>query len=283
MKTFKTIKKFKYHGKIILLYSVISVVLLIVIFPILWTFLTSIKSKLDIYCLPPKLIFKPVATHWSDMMLVRNVGSYFLNSSIVALTNMLLSVTIGTLAAYSLRELKSLKLRNNVLTWALSNRVVPPIVALIPFYILSSKLGILDTHLILIVIYLSFNLPFSLWMMLGYLDAVPIELEESALLDGCSRLKVLWNIILPLVRPGLIATSLFVFIFAWNEFLFASILTMSRASTLPKMATSFVTSRGIVWGSMCTIAILQFLPIITVSLVVQRHIVKGLTMGALRE
>ena len=263
-------------------YLVIAITALIFVFPILWTLLDSFKPSKDIYHRPLIVLTTPILEHWQRLFLNRQISKNIINSVIVAGFNSIICVALGTCGAYGLLRLRSSKLEKNTSVWALSNRAVPPVVTIIPIYIATLKLGLLDTHVSLIIMYLSFNLPFSLLLMLGYLRSVPFETEEAALIDGCSPLGALLKIIIPLALPGLVTTGLFCFIYAWNEFLFAFILTSSRAATVPVATSLFITATGTWWGELSALGIVQLLPGLVLSLVFQRNILKGLTLGAIK-
>jgi multiple sugar transport system permease protein len=161
-------------------------------------------------------------------------------------------------------------------------RMVPAVVLVIPIYTLWRGLGLLDTHLGLILAYLSFNLPFVIWMMRGFFVDIPVEIEEAALIDGCSRLSALVRVILPLAAPGIAATSIFALLLAWNEFLFAVLLTADKAKTLTPAILNYVTDRAILWGNLYAAASIVLLPVLVFSLLVQRHLARGLTGGAVK-
>ena len=162
-------------------------------------------------------------------------------------------------------------------------RMVPRIVIVLPYYVIMSELGLLDTYTSLILAYTTFALPFAIWMMIGFFQDIPVDLEEAARVDGCDRLGVLWHIVVPLAASGLAATSVFAFLLGWNEFLFSLILTSSSATrTLPVVVAGFVTDRGVAWGEMSAGGVLIALPVIIFALLVQKYIVRGLTMGAVK-
>jgi multiple sugar transport system permease protein len=208
------------------------------------------------------------------------------NSLIIAGSATILSVLIGSLAAYSLARFHTGG--RHLGFWLLSQRMMPPVVLVIPLFLLlreagklNPRLGI-DQHLPLIAIYAVFNLPYVIWMMRSYFTAVPVEVEESAMIDGATRLGVLAQITLPLALPGLIATTTFAFIFAWTEFLFAVVFTRTNAVTLPVVISGFTGAQGSNWGRACALSVVATAPVFILVLLTQKHFVRGLTLGAVR-
>ncbi len=252
-----------------------------VLFPPIVLFLTSIKTELDALSFPPKWIFQPTLQNYVDIFKSSPLIRFLLNSIIVASTNTVLSLGLGSLTAYGLARFK-FRGSENLSFWILSIRMMPPVATIIPIYIIMKKVRLLDTPWALIIIYLSFNLPFVVWMMKGFFEDIPRAIEESALIDGCSEFAVFRKIALPLVAPGLAATAILIFIFSWNEFLFALILTGTRAVTLPVGIIGFMKETGINWGYMAAGGMLALVPVVIFTILVQKHLVKGLTMGALK-
>jgi multiple sugar transport system permease protein len=257
------------------------IVFVIILFPPIMLFLTSIKNELDALAFPPKWIFKPTYKNYVHIFKTSPFFRYILNSLIVASLNTFIVLALGSLAAYGLARFK-FKGAENLSFWILSIRMMPPVAAIIPLYIIMKNLRLLDTPWCLVLIYLTFNLPFTVWMMKGFFEDVPREIEESALIDGCSEFDVFRKIALPLVSPGLAATAILVFIFSWNEFLFALILTGTRATTLPVGIILYMKETGINWGYMTAGGILALIPVVIFTTLVQKHLVKGLTLGALK-
>ena len=253
----------------------------VILFPPVVLFVTSIKTDIDALSFPPKWIFDPTLKNYVDILNTSPLVDYALNSLIVASLNTLLCLIVGSMAAYGLARFK-FRGADNLAFWILSIRMMPPVAAIIPIYILMKNLGLLDTPWCLVITYLTFNLPFVVWMMKGFFEEIPREIEESALIDGCSDFSVFFRIALPLVAPGLAATAIMVFIFSWNEFLFALILTGTKAVTLPVGIIGYMKETGINWGYMTAGGVLALLPVIVFMVLVQKHLVKGLTLGALK-
>jgi multiple sugar transport system permease protein len=160
--------------------------------------------------------------------------------------------------------------------------MTPPVAAAIPIFIIMRTLHLLDTYLALILAYCTFNIPFSVWLLRGFFQEIPREIEESAMVDGCSPFAAFWKISIPLIAPGIAATGIFTFIFSWNEFLFALILTGSRAQTVPVALTGFIRETGIMWSHMAAAGVLAMVPMVVFTALVQKNLVKGLTMGAIK-
>lgn len=253
----------------------------VILFPPVVLFLTSIKTDLDALSFPPKWIFDPTIKNYADILKTSPLVGYAVNSLIVAFLNTVICLIVGSMAAYSLARYK-FKGADHIAFWMLSIRMMPPVAAIIPIYILMQKIGLLDTPWCLIITYLTMNLPFVVWMMKGFFEEIPREIEESALIDGCSDWGIFLRIALPLVAPGLAATAILVFIFSWNEFIFALILTGTKAVTLPVGIIGFMKETGINWGYMTAGGILALIPVILFMVLVQKHLVKGLTLGALK-
>ena len=266
----------------------VALVLMLIfcLFPILWVMLMSIKLPGEYLRNPPIWIPQnPTLIHFQMVMATK--GSLALkNSLIVASCATVLCMLIGSLAAYSLARFNTGG--RHFAFWLLSQRMMPPVVLIVPFFLVLRELGQihpalgLDSHGALIVLYTAFNLPFVIWMMRSYFDAVPAEIEESALVDGSTRFGAFWRITLPLAVPGIIATGTFAFIFSWMEFLFAVVFTRTKAVTLPVAIAGFSGSQGSNWGQASALAVVAILPIFALALLVQRHFVRGLTLGAVR-
>ncbi|MEO6392696.1 MAG: carbohydrate ABC transporter permease [Pyrinomonadaceae bacterium] len=266
-------------------YLVLAGAVLCAVVPIYWMVTISLKTEVDQFAVPPKWFrFAPTLAHYQDAFVERSFGRYLLTSAIVAVISTLCALIIGTLAAYGLARFRWPRRMNTRLSlWILSTRMFPPIVTAIPLFLLMRDLFLLDTVLALVIAYTGFNLPFVVWMMRGFFMELPRELEEAALVDGDSRLGALWRVILPLAAPGLAATAVFCLIVCWNEFLFALILTQTDAAmTLPVGIAGRVTQYEIQWGVMSAAGAVAMIPIMVFALSVQRYLVRGLSLGAVK-
>ncbi len=274
-------KIFSSKAKNIILVIVTIAIFGIILFPAVVLFVTSIKTEVDALSFPPKWIFDPTIKNYAAVLKTSPLVGYALNSLLVASLNTVLCLIVGSMAAYSLARFR-FKGADNIAFWILSIRMMPPVAAIIPIYILMKNIGLIDTPWCLVITYLTFNLPFVVWMMKGFFEEIPREIEESALIDGCSDFNIFIRIALPLVAPGLAATAILVFIFSWNEFLFALILTGTRAVTLPVGIIGYMKETGINWGYMTAGGMLALIPVVVFLILVQKHLVKGLTLGALK-
>lgn len=266
-------------------YAVLALAVIALLFPLYWLVSISLKSQVDQFAMPPKwFVFQPTLYHYYDTFIVRPFSGYFVNSLIVAFCSTALALVLGTMAAYSLARLRLPRnLNRGIAEWILSTRMFPPIVTVIPLFLIMRTLDLLNTRTALIMAYTAFNLPFVVWMMCGFFQELPQELEESAMIDGHSRLSALWHVVLPLVRPGLAATAIFCLIVSWNEFLFALILTQTDAvATLPVGISGQVTQYEIKWGPMSAAGVAAIVPILIFAMLAQRHLVRGLSLGAIK-
>ena len=268
-----------------LIYLAIAVGVIYTAFPILWMLSNSFKTRLDVFAMPPIWIieeptFRNYVRNFSD----RPYLLFMRNSVIVGAVTTFLSVAIGTLAGYALARFRypgSMKFHLSF--WILSTRMIPPIVTIIPLFIFFLFVGMVNTKISLIIAYTMFNLPFVVWMMKGYFQEIPRELEESAMVDGDTGLGAFFRIVLPLARPGLAATAIFTMILSWNELLFALILTETPSvNTLPIGMAGRVGEYRIEWAEISSIAIVAGLPLIIFAFILQRHLVRGLSFGAVK-
>jgi multiple sugar transport system permease protein len=266
--------------ELVVRYVLLFLLLIFFLFPIYWLVATSLKTQVDIFAMPPKWLFKPTFENYVHVLFRTEYPNLAKNSLIAAGTNVILSMAIGTFAAYAISRFKVGT--KNLLYWFLGIRMLPPIVASIPLFLIAAQLRLIDTHIILPILYLTLNLPFVVWMMKSFIDEIPVDIEESALIDGCSHTGAMVRVVLPLAAPGLVATGVFCFIMAWNEFLFAMIFTRANAATLPVGISGFITEEQIFWGYITAAAAVAAIPPIIFALVFQRYIVRGLTFGAVK-
>lgn len=271
-------------------YIVLIIWFLIVVFPLFWTVVTSFKNPIDVFRGPkymPFIDFKPSLKAWNNMFVRdrQQILVPLINSIIIVSTSTFLAVGIGAMAGYSLSRFtfKLGRFSNKDLAfWVISQRFIPPIAIIIPVLIMFRVLRLLDTRLGMIIVYTAFNLPFVIWLMRDYFDSVPQDIEEAAMVDGCSRLATFVRIVLPLAFPGLIVSFLFSFVMAWNEFFFALILTFQKAQTIPLLIAGQSTQRGVEWWNISAMAIITILPALIITLILQRRLVSGLTLGAIK-
>lgn len=263
----------------------LAVSLALVLIPFLWLVTTTFKTQLEYLANPP--VFIPstwTLNAYRETIERHQIGQFFLNSVVIALASTALSVFFGATAAYSLARARfPWRLSTIIAFWMLVTRMYPAIATAIPYFIILRTLGLLDTQLALIITYTSFNLPFVIWLMLGFYEELPIELERAAMVDGASVWQRFSQVVVPVSTPALVATAILSFILAWNEFLFAVILTTSKAKTLPVVISGFITDKGMIWDQLTALGVITVLPVLVFALLIQRYLVRGLTLGAVKE
>ncbi|MFL6277056.1 MAG: carbohydrate ABC transporter permease [Blastocatellia bacterium] len=269
----------------VMIYAALIGAVAVALVPVYWMLTISLKSEVDQFASPPRwLSFSPTLAHYADAFVSRSFGQYLATSATVAVLSTLASVILGTFAAYALARFRwPAKLDRRLSLWILSTRMFPPIVSAVPLFLMMRDLRLLNTTAALVIVYTAFNLPFVVWMMRGFFQELPREMEEAAMIDGDSRLGALFRIILPLVVPGLAATAVFCLIMSWNEFLLALVLTQTDAAmTLPVGIAGRVTQYEIKWGVMSAAGVVAMLPILIFAMSVQRYLVRGLSLGAVK-
>lgn len=265
--------------------AVLIIALIFFMFPVIWMFLTSFKTEAEYFSYPPVFIPEDFSfRNYFNAMAFPPDGRGGLqglrDSLIIASATSVASVLIGSLAAYGLSRFRTGG--DNFSFWILSTRMFPPVAAALPLFLIFKEIKLLDTHLALIIANTVFALPFVIWLLKGFFDELPVELEEAALIDGCSHWGAFTRVALPLVTPGLVATALFSFIFAWNEFMFALLLTRRTVRTLTIIVPSLVGGHEILWGEIAALGTIAIIPGIVLSLLLQRYLIRGLTMGAVK-
>ncbi len=318
-------------------YAALAVWTFVVMFPLYWVLVTSFKAEIDVDSGPfyiPFVDFRPTLDAWSFMLVRNNTLGPYLNSIVVALASTVLSVLIGSLAAYALvrirfqvklaailtfvllligvivavvdfsvpwqaaiaaavalfllalatvgRRFKAAIGNNDIEFWIISNRIMPPIVAVLPIYVMFQQVKLLDTQVALIATYTAVNLPIVVWLTRDFFAGIPLDLEESAEIDGASKFRVFFTIALPLVRSGLAATFMLILILAWNEYLLALFLSNAKAQTMPVLVSAQNTTRGPQWWYMSVLIVIMIAPVIVVATFLQKHIARGLLAGAVK-
>ena len=258
-------------------YGVLALVILYFLFPIFYMFITSIKSPLDAYAIPPKLFnFTPATHNWIVLFTQKSIFHYMYNSIVVAFGTTLISMTFGSLAAYSLARFH-FKHATKISIFVLLIRMLPPFAAVIPIFLIMKHVELLDTRFGLIIAHTTFNLPFVVWMMREFILSLPLEIEEAGMIDGLTRFQTFYKLLLPLLKPSLIAVSIFCVIFSWSEFLLAFLLSQTEAKTMPVAIAELSWQQASVAGT--TIII----PIFLLAICVQKHLIRGLTFGAIKD
>jgi multiple sugar transport system permease protein len=275
----------KLKRKLWLIFVIVLTCVLALMFlgPYVYLLLTSLKPSAEAVSTPPTLWPSTFSfENYRNMFDYLPVGKYFINSLVTAGASTIISVLVGALAAYGISRFTSVT-GNYFLLFTLVIRMVPMISIAIPMYMIIKDMGLLDTQLALILVYTSVNVPFAIWLMIGFLDSVPKEFDEAARIDGCSWLGAFIRVILPVSLPGLATTAIFTFMLAWNDFLFSLLMTSTQAKTATVGISEFLTAYNLDLGPMTAAAVSFSLPVMIFSLFVQRYIVSGMTLGAVKE
>ena len=275
-----------------LLYAIVVFWCFVCLFPFYWLFTTSFKKPLHVSRGPrymPYVDYEPTGEHWQYLFDEQGetLFRHFRNSLIAATGSTVLAVVIGTMAGYGLARYRyrwrGLGWRNdNIAFWIISQRFLPPALFVVPFLLLYARLDLVDTHFGLILAYTMFNVPFAVWIMRDFFQNLPTDLEDSALVDGATHWQAFVRIVLPLSTPGLVSVAIFSFVFAWNEFLYALMLTNFDAITMPVLIAGQNNTRGIQWWFISALTLAAVTPVILIGLFLERYITKGLTAGALK-
>jgi multiple sugar transport system permease protein len=273
-------RKERLHKNALWVDILLVVVVLLVLFPLIWILLTSLKGRFEIAAIPPRIFFKPTVENYETVFIRDGFHRYFKDSIVIALSSTALALFLGTMAAYSMTRYR---VGGDFLPfWVISIRMFPPIAIILPVYILMRNLGLLDTYYSVIIMHTLLNLPFVVWLMSGFFKEVPNEIDEAAMIDGCSIFSAFFRVVLPVVLPGILATAVFCLITSWNEFLFSLVLSGRNVKTLPVAAAFYVTDRDILWGPMAAVGVTASIPIIIFTILIQKHLVRGLTYGAVK-
>ena len=251
-----------------------------IMIPIYWIISGAFKHQVDIFQL--KLLFTPTLENFKIIFKSPyNLLDKLYNSTVVAFSTVVVAIPLATIAAYSFSRFR-LTGERIMFVMILSTQFVPAVVIVLPFFILFRDLGILDTKLSLVLVNLSLIMPFAIWMIKGFIDGIPLDTEEAALVDGSNRIQVIKNVVLPMALPGVITAAIFCFILAWNEFLFAVIITTNKAVTMPVGLSMFHAEEGVLWHLISAAGIMIMLPMFVLATLIQKHFVQGMTMGAVR-
>ena len=261
------------------IFLILSAAVFIMI-PIYWIISGAFKQQVDIFQL--KLLFTPTLENFKIIFKSPyNLSDKLFNSTVVAFSTVVVAIPLATIAAYSFSRFR-LTGERIMFVMILSTQFVPAVVIVLPFFILFRDLGILDTKLSLVLVNLSLIMPFAIWMIKGFIDGIPLDTEEAALVDGSNRIQVIKNVVLPMALPGVITAAIFCFILAWNEFLFAVIITTNKAVTMPVGLSMFHAEEGVLWHLISAAGIMIMLPMFVLATLIQKHFVQGMTMGAVR-
>jgi multiple sugar transport system permease protein len=292
-------------GTLVVLYTIITLL------PLLWIIATGFKSSSDAIAYPPKVVFQPTLegyvnlfttqtraaadapepTTWWDTLVRENgrviagpsrYGERFLNSVVIGFGSTLLCMILGTAAAYAFSRFK-VPLKDDLLFFILSTRMMPPIAVAIPIFLMYRALGLSDTHLGMILLYTAVNLSLSVWLLKGFIDEIPIEYEEAALIDGYTRFQAFYKVVLPQAATGIASTAIFCLIFAWNEYAFAVLLTSGQAQTAPPFIPTIIGVGGQDWPAIAAGATIFLVPVMVFTILLRKHLLRGITFGAVRK
>lgn len=288
----------------VLYWLTLGVAFVFFLFPLFWMLVTSVKARSEVTLLPPTYFpgvdFDPVSDNYKAVFTrsselggalnqagaeqttqISEFPARLLNSVLIAGGSTLLALVLGTLAAYAFSRFR-IKGENDLLFFILSTRMLPPIVVLVPIFLMFNRLDLRESYLGLGLLYTTFGLPFVVWMMKGFFDEIPKEYEEAAMLDGYSRLGAIWKVVIPEALPAMLATAVFVLITSWNEFVFVQILNPSRATTVPPFLYAIIGYGQIEWGRMAATSVVFLLPVVVFTFLVRNHLLRGVTFGAVR-
>jgi multiple sugar transport system permease protein len=266
----------------IILMGVASALLLVWILPLIWAFVVSLKSEREVLAYPPTVIFETTWANYADALFGDfSILDNLMTSAIVATSTTILTIVLAVPAAYAFARLR-LPAKRTLGFYTLATQMVPPVGLVIPYFLILNKLSWLDTYHGMIIVYLTFSLPFAIWLLVSYMEDIPWEMEEAAFLDKASRLQTLWHIIIPQVRGGIAVAVIFVFLNAWNEFLFAVQLGGNNVRTVTVAMYNFISVEQTLWAKLSAAALVAMLPVVIIGIAGQKQIVKGLTVGAVK-
>ena len=260
--------------------AVLLVVAVLIIFPIAWMVMTAFKTPITVYAYT--IWFQPTLDNFREVFNPRwRIAEKIVNSTVIATSTVIIAIPIAVCAAYAFSRL-SFPFKRATFQWVLLTQFIPAVTIVLPFYVMFRKFGLLDTYVALIVVDLAIVLPYAIWTIKGFIDAIPLEAEEAAIIDGASRLRVIWDIVVPMARPGILTAAIFCFILTWNEFLFGYLLSRQNVVPLPVGIIGFLLERGPVWELIAATGIIITIPMFFFALIIQRHFTKGMNLGAVR-
>lgn len=261
---------------------VTGALLLVWVLPLIWAFVVSLKSEREVLAYPPSVVFKPTWVNYVDALFGDfSILDSLVTSTILATSTTILTIVLAVPAAYAFARLK-LPAKRPLGFYTLATQMVPPVGLVIPYFLILNRLSWLDTYHGMVIVYLTFSLPFAIWLMVSYMEDIPWEMEEAAFLDRANRLQTLWHIVIPQVRGGIAVTVIFVFLNAWNEFLFAVQLGGNTVRPVTVAMYNFVSVEQTLWAKLAAAALVAMLPVVVIGIAAQKQIVKGLTVGAVK-
>ncbi len=276
------------QGQKVALVVVLTVFTFWTLFPIFWAIITTFKETGEGYnpTFIPWLQFKPTMQGWHHVFVVTGERTFrtLRNSIIIAFFSSALVLLLGSMAGYSLARFVFRKWKNqSIATWILSNRMFPPVAVIIPYFLIMRTLHLLDSQLSIILAHTILNLPLGVWLMMDFFRDLPRDLDDAALIDGCSHMGSFFRIALPLAAPGLVAVFVLSFIFSWNEFIFPLVLGFNKAMTLPVSIAGALSTKGLEFWKVAAESLVGVVPVVTMAAIISRFLIRGLTMGAIKE
>lgn len=275
-------RKLAIYWRNAILFAVTSALLFVWVFPLIWAVIVSLKSEAEVLAYPPRVFFEPTIRNYKDALFGGvSILPSLATSLIVSTATTLLTIVIAVPAAYAFGRLE-LRGKKSLGFYTLATQMVPPVGLVIPYFLILNKVGWLDSYQGMITVYLTFSLPFAIWLMVSYMEDIPREMEEAAFLDKANRFQTLWHVILPQVRGGIAVTVIFVFLNAWNEFLFAVQLGGNTVRPVTVAMYNFVSVEQTLWAKLSAAALVAMVPMVIIGIAAQKQIVKGLTVGAVK-
>lgn len=266
----------------VVLVTVASLLLFVWVLPLVWAIVVSLKSEREVLAYPPSVVFEPTWANYVDALFgAFSILNSLTTSMIVATATTALTIVLAVPAAYAFARLR-LPAKRSLGFYTLATQMVPPVGLVIPYFLILNRFGWLDTYHGMVVVYLTFSLPFAIWLLVSYMEDIPWEMEEAAMLDKASRLQALWHVVIPQVRGGIAVTVIFVFLNAWNEFLFAVQLGGNNVRPVTVAMYNFVSVEQTLWAKLSAAALVAMLPVVIIGIAAQKQIVKGLTVGAVK-
>lgn len=263
-------------------YIALTLASLVAVFPIYWMVSSSLKLDILAWSMPPVWIFQPTLQNYVKALFEKGFDKWTANSIIIASGSTVLSVFLGALAAYSLTR-SNIKRADDIAFWMLSLRMMPPIVVILPIYILFSQLRLMDTHVGVILAHSIINVPFSVWMLRGFFKEIPRDLDDAAMVDGASSLRILFNVLVPIAAPGIAVTAIFCALQSWNDFIFAFALTSTNSATVPVKTSGFLGDYMWEWTTFYAAGTISIFPMLLLALFFQSYLARGMTLGAIKE
>lgn len=259
--------------------ALLLLIAIYILLPIVWVFLGAFKTQVDIFRLT--FLFKPTLQNFVIIFRDYGLGTAMRSSLIVSGFSVLIAIPVSVMAAYSFSRFRVFG-GQALFFLVLATQFIPAVVIIIPYFLIARDLGLLDTHLALIIVNLSIITPFGVWMLTGFIKAISPEVEEAALVDGSTRWQVVRNIVFPMIMPGILTTAIFCFILSWNEFLFALMISQTDMRTWPIVLALFSDETGVRWEYLCAASMIAMLPVFFLTLSIQKHFVTSMSMGAVR-